>query len=93
VLSRRFGSVAIPTHTFGQWLQMKSSRGKPGLRPSGARRPFRTLEDGHLYVLLDGPQRTCEREQRISGISQKVLLEQLQALRKRDGHGTPSAST
>lgn len=33
-----------------------------------------------LYVLLDGPQRTCELENRIEGISQKVLIEQLRAL-------------
>jgi DNA-binding HxlR family transcriptional regulator len=33
-----------------------------------------------LYVLLDGPQRTCELEKNISGISQKVLIEQLRAL-------------
>lgn len=33
-----------------------------------------------LHVLLDGPQRTCELEQRIVGISQKVLIEQLRAL-------------
>ena len=33
-----------------------------------------------LDVLLDGPQRTCEIENRIAGISQKVLLEQLRAL-------------
>ena len=40
-----------------------------------------------LHVLLDGPQRTCELETRISGISQKVLLEQLQALEE---HGMVS---
>lgn len=33
-----------------------------------------------LYVLLDGPQRTSELQRRIVGISQKVLIEQLQAL-------------
>jgi len=33
-----------------------------------------------LYALLDGPQRTCQLENRIVGVSQKVLLEQLQAL-------------
>ncbi len=33
-----------------------------------------------LHVLLDGPQRTCELENRISGITQKVLIEQLRAL-------------
>ena len=40
-----------------------------------------------LYVLLDGPQRTCELEAHISGISQKVLLAQLQALEE---HGMVS---
>jgi DNA-binding HxlR family transcriptional regulator len=33
-----------------------------------------------LYVLLEGPQRTHELEERIAGISQKVLIEQLRAL-------------
>ena len=33
-----------------------------------------------LDVLMDGPQRTCELEQRIVGISQKVLIGQLRAL-------------
>jgi DNA-binding HxlR family transcriptional regulator len=40
-----------------------------------------------LYALLDGPQRTCELENRIAGISQKVLLEQLRALEE---HGMVS---
>src|SRR5262245_3441495 len=40
-----------------------------------------------LHVLLDGPQRTCELETRISGISQKVLIEQLRALEE---HGMVS---
>src|ERR1041384_1977421 len=40
-----------------------------------------------LHMLLDGPQRTCELEARVSGISQKVLLEQLQALEE---HGMVS---
>ncbi|MFM0335371.1 winged helix-turn-helix transcriptional regulator [Paraburkholderia fungorum] len=40
-----------------------------------------------LYVLLDGPQRTCELEKRIAGISQKVLIEQLRALEE---HGLVS---
>lgn len=40
-----------------------------------------------LYGLLDGPQRTCDLETRISGISQKVLLQQLQALEE---HGMVS---
>ena len=33
-----------------------------------------------IYVLLNGPKRTCELENRIEGISQKVLIEQLRAL-------------
>jgi len=33
-----------------------------------------------LHVLLDGPHRTCELEQRIIGVSQKVLIEQLRTL-------------
>jgi DNA-binding HxlR family transcriptional regulator len=40
-----------------------------------------------LYVLLDGPQRTCALENRIVGISQKVLIEQLRALEE---HGMVS---
>jgi len=33
-----------------------------------------------LCVLLEGPHRTCDLEQRIAGVSQKVLIEQLRAL-------------
>ena len=33
-----------------------------------------------IYVLLNGPRRTCELENRIEGVSQKVLIEQLRAL-------------
>ena len=40
-----------------------------------------------LSVLLDGPQRTCELETRIVGITQKVLIEQLRALEE---HGMVS---
>lgn len=40
-----------------------------------------------LFGLLDGPQRTCELEKRITGISQKVLIEQLLALEE---HGMVS---
>jgi DNA-binding HxlR family transcriptional regulator len=40
-----------------------------------------------LHTLLDGPQRTRELEQRIAGISQKVLIEQLRALEE---HGVVS---
>jgi len=35
-----------------------------------------------LYVPLDGKQPTCELERRISTTSQKVLIEQLQALKQ-----------
>jgi len=55
----------------------------------------RARASGHLrrwkviihYVLLDGLQRTCKLEKRIAGISQKVLIEQLRALKK---HGMVS---
>jgi DNA-binding HxlR family transcriptional regulator len=40
-----------------------------------------------LDVLGDGPQRTCELENRIVGVSQKVLIEQLRALER---HGVVS---
>ena len=40
-----------------------------------------------LYVLVDGPQRTCELEKRIVGVSQKVLIEQLRSLEE---HGLVS---
>ncbi len=40
-----------------------------------------------LYVLLDGPQRTCDLEGRIVGVSQKALIEQLRALEE---HGVVS---
>jgi DNA-binding HxlR family transcriptional regulator len=40
-----------------------------------------------LHTLLDGPQRTCELENRIAGIAQKVLIEQLRALEE---HGMVS---
>lgn len=40
-----------------------------------------------LHVLMDGPQRTCELENRIAGISQKELIEQLRALEE---HGMVS---
>jgi DNA-binding HxlR family transcriptional regulator len=40
-----------------------------------------------LHVLLDGPHRTCELENRIVGISQKVLIEHLRTLEQ---HGMVS---
>ena len=40
-----------------------------------------------LSVLLKGPHRTCLLQNRIAGISQKVLIEQLQALEE---HGMVS---
>jgi DNA-binding HxlR family transcriptional regulator len=33
-----------------------------------------------VYVLLDGPKRACELESLISGVSQKVLIQQLRSL-------------
>jgi DNA-binding HxlR family transcriptional regulator len=33
-----------------------------------------------VYVLLEGPKRACDLEKRISGISQKVLIQQLRSL-------------
>src|SRR5262245_25703868 len=33
-----------------------------------------------IYVLLGGPRRTCELENQIVGITQKVLIEQLRVL-------------
>ncbi|QIO32366.1 winged helix-turn-helix transcriptional regulator [Bradyrhizobium sp. 1(2017)] len=40
-----------------------------------------------IDVLADGPQRTCDLEKRIFGITQKVLIEQLRALEE---HGMVS---
>jgi DNA-binding HxlR family transcriptional regulator len=40
-----------------------------------------------LHVLVDGPHRTCELEQRIAGVPQKVLIEQLRTLEE---HGLVS---
>ena len=82
-------SVAIPNHTpFGQWWQMKIIKRLPGLP---VERALKVLSGRWkaviLHVLLDGPQRICELETRISGISQKVLLEQLRALEE---HGMVS---
>lgn len=33
-----------------------------------------------IHVLLEGPKRTCEIETQITGVSQKVLIQQLKAL-------------
>jgi DNA-binding HxlR family transcriptional regulator len=40
-----------------------------------------------LHVLLGGPHRTCDLEQLIAGISQKMLIDQLRALEE---HGMVS---
>jgi DNA-binding HxlR family transcriptional regulator len=66
---------------FGQSSQMKIINRLPGLP---VERALAVLSGRWktviLYVLLDGPQRTCELEKNIAGISQKVLIEQLRAL-------------
>jgi DNA-binding HxlR family transcriptional regulator len=82
-------SVAIPIYTpFGQWWQMKIIKRLPGLPVERALKVISgRWKAVILYVLLDGPQRTCELENRIAGISQKVLLEQLRALEE---HGMVS---
>ena len=43
-----------------------------------------------VYVLLSGPKRTCELENQIAGISQKVLIEQLRVLEE---HGLVTRQT
>jgi DNA-binding HxlR family transcriptional regulator len=43
-----------------------------------------------VYVLLNGPKRTCELENQIEGISQKVLIEQLRVLEE---HGLVERQT
>ncbi|MGY2184784.1 winged helix-turn-helix transcriptional regulator [Pseudomonas sp. SDO5591_S426] len=78
-----------PLYTpFGQWLQMKTINRLPGLP---VERALGVLSGRWkaviLHVLLDGPQRTCDLEKRIAGISQKVLIEQLRALEE---HGMVS---
>ena len=82
-------SVAIPIYTpFGQWWQMKIIKRLPGLPVERALGVFSgRWKAVILCVLLDGPQRTCELEKRIAGISQKVLIEQLRALEE---HGMVS---
>jgi DNA-binding HxlR family transcriptional regulator len=66
---------------FGQRTPMKIINRLPGLP---AERTLGMLSGRWktviLYVLMDGPQRTCELEKRIADISQKVLIEQLRAL-------------
>ena len=65
---------------FRQW-RMKIIKRLPGLPVERALGVFSgRWKAVILDVLLDGPQRTCELEMRIVGISQKVLLEQLRAL-------------
>jgi len=73
--------VVISIYTpFGQW-RMKIIKRLPGLPVERALGVFSgRWKAVILDVLLDGPQRTCELEMRIVGISQKVLLEQLRAL-------------
>jgi DNA-binding HxlR family transcriptional regulator len=60
---------------------MKVIKRLPGLP---VERALRILSGRWKAVLLDvlasGPQRTCDLEQRIAGLSQKVLIEQLRAL-------------
>jgi DNA-binding HxlR family transcriptional regulator len=82
-----FGSHSLYT-PFGQSSPMKIINRLPGLP---VERALAVLSGRWkavlLYVLLDGPQRTCELEKRIAGISQKVLIEQLRALEE---HGMVS---
>lgn len=75
-----------PIYTpLGQWWRMAIIKRLPGLP---VERALKVLSGRWkaviLHVLLDGPQRTCELENRIAGISQKVLLEQLRTL---EAHG------
>jgi DNA-binding HxlR family transcriptional regulator len=75
-------AIPIPIYTlFGQWWHMKIIKRLPGLP---VERTLGVLSGRWkaviLSVLLEGPQRTCELEKRIAGISQKVLIEQLRAL-------------
>ncbi len=80
--SKAYDSPILPLYTpFGQWLHMKTINRLPGLP---IERALGVLSGRWkaviLHVLLDGPQRTCDLEARIVGISQKVLIEQLRAL-------------
>lgn len=81
--------AAIPIYTpFGQWWQMNIIKRLPGLPVERALGVISgRWKAVILYALLDGPQRTCELETRIAGITQKVLIEQLRALEE---HGMVS---
>jgi DNA-binding HxlR family transcriptional regulator len=67
---------------------MKIIKRLPGLP---VERALKVLSGRWKAVILDaltsGPQRTCDLENRIAGISQKVLIEQLRALEE---HGVVS---
>lgn len=82
-------TVASPLYTpFGQWWHMKIIKRLPGLP---VERALKVLSGRWkaviLHVLMDGAQRTCDLENRIAGVSQKVLIEQLRALEE---HGMVS---
>jgi DNA-binding HxlR family transcriptional regulator len=81
-LSKDYFSAVGSIYTrVGQRLEMNIVNKLPGLP---VERALKVLSGRWkaviLYVLLDGPQRTCALENQISGVSQKVLLEQLRAL-------------
>jgi DNA-binding HxlR family transcriptional regulator len=89
IKTKAYFSIAIPIYTpISQWKQMKIIKKLPGLP---VERTLGVLSGRWkavvLCVLQDGPQRTCELEKRIAGISQKVLIEQLRALEE---HGMVS---
>jgi DNA-binding HxlR family transcriptional regulator len=78
----RLGMAALRIYTpIGQCLLMKVIKRVPGLP---VERALRILSGRWKAVLLDvlatGPQRTCDLEKLIAGLSQKVLIEQLRAL-------------
>jgi hypothetical protein len=84
--SKVYSSAAIPIYTpFGQWWHMKIIDRLSGL---SVERALKVLSGRWkaviLRALLDGAQRTCSLQNRIVGISQKVLIEQLRAL---EAHG------
>lgn len=81
-MGENLGSNDPAFHTpFGQRTAMKIINRLPGLP---AERALGVLSGRWKVVILDalmdGPQRTCALENRIVGISQKVLIEQLRAL-------------